>query len=222
MKRSIQEMLRTIEAECKYTFDLTGVRQISPAIMDAMAAVEREQFVPSAMRLYAYDNGPLPIGHGQTISQPYIVALMTHLLSPKKDDVILEVGAGSGYQAAILAKLVQQVYSIEIIPTLAQQAQQRLQELDYTNVEVFHKDGYYGLEKYAPFDGILVTAAASHIPRPLTEQLKPGARMIIPVGLPHMTQQLMMVEKDASGSTFTSNVLAVAFVPLTGGIERDD
>ena len=163
-------MLRTIEAECKYTFGLTGVRQISPAIMDAMAAVEREQFVPSA----------------------------------------------------ILAKLVQQVYSIEIIPTLAKQAQQRLQELDYTNVEVFHKDGYYGLEKYAPFDGILVTAAASHIPRPLTEQLKPGARMIIPVGLPYMTQQLMMVEKDASGSTFTSNVLAVAFVPLTGGIERDD
>jgi protein-L-isoaspartate(D-aspartate) O-methyltransferase len=219
MKRFMQEMLRTIEAECKYTYGLTGVSKINPAVMDAMAAVPREEFVPAAMRMYAYDNGPLPIGHGQTISQPYIVALMTHLLSPKKDDVILEVGAGSGYQAAILSKLVQQVYSIEIIPTLALQAKQRLQELGYTNVEVMQGDGHYGLEKYAPFDGIIVTAAASHIPRPLKDQLKPGARLVIPVGLPHMTQQLMMVEKDETGRTFTSNVLAVAFVPLTGGTD---
>jgi len=222
MKRFMKEMLRTIEAECKYTYGLTGVRTISQAVMDAMAAVPREEFVPAALSPYAYDNGPLPIGHGQTISQPYIVALMTHLLSPERDDVILEVGAGSGYQAAILSKLVHQVYSIEIITSLAEQAQQRLQKLGYTNVEVMTGDGYYGLEKYGPFDGIIVTAAASHIPRPLKEQLKPGARLIIPVGLPHMTQHLMMVEKDATGRTFTSNVLAVTFVPLTGGTERDN
>jgi protein-L-isoaspartate(D-aspartate) O-methyltransferase len=221
MKRSMQEMLHTIEAECKYTYGLTGVRQINPAVMEAMAAVPRDKFVPGDMRSYAYDNGPLPIGHGQTISQPYIVALMTHLLSPERDDVILEVGAGSGYQAAVLAKLVQQVYSIEIIPALAEEAKQRLKKLGYTNVEVQQGDGYYGLEKYGPFDGIIVTAAASHIPRPLKDQLKPGARLVIPVGLPHTTQHLMLVEKDVTGSIHVSDVLAVAFVPLTGGIERD-
>ena len=220
MKRSIKEMLRTIAAECKYTYGLTGVRSISPAVMDAMAAVPRDRFVPAGMRTSAYDDCPLPIGHGQTISQPYIVALMTHLLAPEPEDVILEVGAGSGYQAAILAKLVRRVYSVEIIPALAVQAKQRLKKLGYENVEVLQGDGYYGLEKFAPFDGIIVTAAAGHIPRPLKDQLKPGARLVIPVGLPHMTQHLMLVEKDASGRIFTSDVLAVAFVPLTGGIER--
>jgi protein-L-isoaspartate(D-aspartate) O-methyltransferase len=221
MKHPMQEMLRTIEAECKYTSGLTGVRQISAAVMDAMAAVPRDKFVPVAEKAYAYDNGPLPIGHGQTISQPYIVALMTQLLSPERDDVILEVGAGSGYQTAVLAKLVHRVYSIEIIPALAQEAKQRLKKLGYANVEVLRGDGYYGLEKYGPFDGIIVTAAASHIPRPLKDQLKPGARLVIPVGLPHATQHLMLVEKDAAGGMFISDVLAVAFVPLTGGIESD-
>jgi len=220
MNRFMQEMLRTIEAECQYTYGLTGVRQISPAVMAAMAAVPRDKFVPADMKSSAYDNGPLPIGHGQTISQPYIVALMTHLLAPERDDVILEVGAGSGYQAAVLAKLVRQVYSIEIIPTLAEQAKQRLQKLDFANVEVLQGDGYYGLEKYGPFDGIIVTAAASHIPPPLKDQLKPGARLVIPVGLPYSTQHLMLVEKDAAGRIFKSDVLAVAFVPLTGGTER--
>jgi len=220
MKGSVQEMLRTIEAECKYTYGLTGVRQISPAVMAAMAAVPRDKFVPADMKSSAFDNGPLPIGHGQTISQPYIVALMTHLLAPARDDVILEVGAGSGYQAAILAKLVRQVYSIEIIPTLAEEAKQRLQKLGFANVEVLQGDGYYGLEKYGPFDGIIVTAAASHIPPPLKDQLKPGARLVIPVGLPYSTQHLMLVEKDAAGRIITNDVLAVAFVPLTGGTER--
>jgi protein-L-isoaspartate(D-aspartate) O-methyltransferase len=217
MKRSMQEMLHTIEAECKYTYGLTGIRQISPAVIAAMAAVPRDKFVPADIRSAAYDNGPLPIGHGQTISQPYIVALMTHLLSPEPDQVILEVGAGSGYQAAVLAKLVHQVYSIEIIPALAEEAKQRLQKLGYTNIEVRQGDGYYGLEQYGPFDGIIVTAAASHIPSALKEQLKPGARLVIPVGLPYTTQHLMLVEKDAAGRIFTSDVLAVAFVPLTGG-----
>jgi protein-L-isoaspartate(D-aspartate) O-methyltransferase len=220
MKRSMKEMLRTIAAECKYTYGLTGVRSISPAVMDAMAAVPRDRFVPADMRISAYDDCPLPIGHGQTISQPYIVALMTHLLSPEPEDMILEVGAGSGYQAAILAKLVRRVYSVEIIPALAVQAKQRLKKLGYANIEVLQGDGYYGLEEFAPFDGIIVTAAAGHIPRPLKDQLKPGARLVIPVGLPHMTQHLMVVEKDDSGRIFTSDVLAVAFVPLTGGIER--
>ena len=222
MKQLMKEMLRTIEAECKYTYGLTGVLNISPAVMNAIAAVPREKFVPDDMRPSAYDNGPLPIGCGQTISQPYIVALMTHLLSPGRDDVILEVGAGSGYQAAILAKLVHQVYSIEIIPTLAEKAKQRLKKLGYTNVEVIQGDGHSGLEEYAPFDGIIVTAAANHIPPHLKEQLKSGARLIIPVGLPHMYQQLMMVEKDETGRIFTNNVLAVNFVPLTGGPQRNN
>ena len=167
--------------------------------MDAMAKVQREEFVPAHMKPFAYDNGPLPIGNGQTISQPYIVALMTDLLLPEENDVILEVGAGSGYQAAILAKLVKRVYTIEIIPALAKQAQDRLTKLGFKNIEVRQGDGYNGLSQHAPFDGIIVTAAASHVPFPLIEQLKPGGRLVIPVGLPHSLQYLMLIEKDQNG-----------------------
>lgn len=184
--------------------------------MDAMAEVLREKFVPDNMKLFAYDNGPLPIGNGQTISQPYIVALMTDLLLPEENDVILEVGAGSGYQAAILAKLVKRVYTIEIIPALAKQAQDRLTKLGFKNIEVRQGDGYNGLSQHAPFDGIIVTAAASHVPAPLIEQLKPGGRLVIPVGLPHSLQYLMLIEKGKDGEVTYREILAVAFVPLTG------
>lgn len=221
MLRPMKEMLRTIENECRYTCGLTGVHNISPEVMDALAAVPREDFVPANMKPYAYDNSPLPIGDGQTISQPFIVALMTHLLQPEENDVILEIGAGSGYQAAVLAKLAKKIYTVEIIAPLAEKAKQRLERLGYTNVEVSHADGYYGLPGQAPFDGIIVTAAASHIPPPLKEQLKPGARLVIPVGLPYMPQQLMMIEKDAEGNVFTNSVLAVSFVPLTGDHTKD-
>jgi protein-L-isoaspartate(D-aspartate) O-methyltransferase len=162
----------------------------------------------------AYANRPLPIGHGQTISQPYIVAVMTDLLGVDRDDVVLEVGTGSGYQTAILAQLGQHVYTMEIIQELADEARERLQRLGYTNISTRVGDGYYGWEEHAPFDAIMVTAAASHIPPPLLRQLKPGGHMVIPVGGPFLTQQLLLVSKDTDGQITTRQVLPVAFVPL--------
>jgi protein-L-isoaspartate(D-aspartate) O-methyltransferase len=184
--------------------------------MAAMRKVPRDHFVSVDMKRLAYSNGPLPIGCGQTISQPYIVALMTDLLQPQEDFVVLEVGTGSGYQSAVLSRLVKKVYSTEIIEQLAHGAEQRLQRLQYDNVEIKVCDGYFGWNEYAPFDGIIVTAAASEVPPPLIEQLKPGSRLVIPVGKPHMYQELMVIEKDESGQILSRNVLGVAFVPLTG------
>lgn len=212
----IDAMLRTIETECLLTSVYTGRSALRPQVMDAMGRVRREDFVPDHLKFMAYANGPLPIGNGQTISQPFIVALMTDLLSPCRDDVVLEVGTGSGYQAAILSLLVKQVYTIEIIPTLACAAEERLCKLEYTNVQVHQGDGYGGWIEHAPFDGIIVTAAASHVPPALKEQLRPGGRLVIPVGLPSMPQELMVLEKDNKGSFTTSDILSVAFVPLTG------
>jgi len=209
-------MLRTIEDECYLTSYYTGRKSLQPRVMDAMGQVLREDFVPDHLRSAAYANGPLPIGDGQTISQPFIVALMTDLLCPSGDDVILEVGAGSGYQAAVLSLLVKQVYTIEIVPALAHSAQERLHRLGYTNVEVRQGDGYGGWPEHAPFEGIIVTAAATHVPVPLKEQLRPGGRLVIPVGFPAMPQELFVLEKDEKGDFRTSDVLSVAFVPLTG------
>jgi protein-L-isoaspartate(D-aspartate) O-methyltransferase len=215
-KAAVQQMLRTIERECLYTSGWTGIQKFQARVMAAMAEVAREKFVPADLIPYAYDNNPLPIGNNQTISQPYIVALMTDLLHPEENDVILEVGAGSGYQAAVLAKLVRQVYTIEIIPALVQQAQKRLNTLGFKNVEVREGDGYDGLPQHAPFDGIIVTAAASHVPFPLIEQLKVGGRLVIPVGPPHGLQSLKLIEKDNNGEITSREILAVSFVPLTG------
>lgn len=186
-------------------------------VLQAMMDVERHEFVPSASRSQAYGNHPLPIGYGQTISQPYIVALMTDLLQPGPEDVVLEVGTGSGYQAAVLAELVSRVYSIEIVEALATQARSRLARLGYDNVTTRLGDGYYGWEEQAPFDAIIVTAAAGHVPPPLISQLKPGGRMVIPVGGPFTIQYLLLVEKDLAGEVRTRQVTAVRFVPLTGG-----
>lgn len=185
-------------------------------ILHALATVERHEFVPREQRAYAYENRPLPIGHGQTISQPYIVALMTELVEPGPDDVALEIGTGSGYQAAILAKLVDQVYSIEIIDALASEAQARLARLGYDNVVTKLDDGYYGWEEHGPFDVIIVTAAASHVPSPLIRQLKRGGRMVIPVGGRFTTQQLLLIEKTEDDEIVTRQVAPVRFVPLTG------
>ncbi|MEW6519125.1 MAG: protein-L-isoaspartate(D-aspartate) O-methyltransferase [Thermodesulfobacteriota bacterium] len=215
-RQDIDEMLRTIEAECRYTKGITGVAAIRPQVLEAMGQVLREQFVPPFYKAMAYDNMPLPIGHGQTISQPFIVALMTELLRPAQDDVILEVGTGCGYQAAILSLLVKQVYSLEIVAALAGGAAERLRRLGYHNVEVRRGDGYAGWQEHAPFDGIIVTAAAAHVPLALQEQLKPGGRLVIPVGLPAMTQELLVLEKDKKGEITSRDVLSVAFVPLTG------
>lgn len=194
-----------------------GETGLSPQVREAMLATLRHEFVPQDTKRHAYANRPLPIGYGQTISQPFIVALMTQLLRPTPEHKILEIGTGSGYQAAVLAHLVKQVQSIEIIEDLADQAANRLTRLGYGNVAVIHGDGYYGLPEQAPFDAIIVTAAAGHIPPPLIEQLAPGGRMVIPVGPPFMTQELMLVHKDESGAISTRSVLPVAFVPLTGG-----
>ncbi|MGH8135393.1 MAG: protein-L-isoaspartate(D-aspartate) O-methyltransferase, partial [Steroidobacteraceae bacterium] len=188
----------------------------SARVMGAMDAVPRHRFVPARSVGSAYANRPLPIGHGQTISQPYIVALMTELLEPQPDDVMLEIGTGSGYQAAVLAKLVARVYTIEIIAPLAESAAARLRELGYQNVQVKIGDGYYGWPEHGPFDGIIVTAAAGSIPPPLIAQLKPGGRMVIPVGAPFHTQDLILLQKDPQGRVTTTSILPVAFVPLTG------
>lgn len=189
----------------------------NPAVLEVMRKVPRHRFVPEDLIRHAYADGPLRIGYGQTISQPYIVAYMTEMLAPKKEDVVLEIGTGSGYQAAVLAELVKEVYSIEIVPELGQQAKERLESLGYKNVHARVGDGYFGWKEHAPFDAIIVTAAASHIPPPLVEQLKPGGRMAIPVGPPMQVQQLLMVEKRADGSILQRSVMPVSFVPLTGG-----
>lgn len=216
---AIEEMLETIRRECFFTSGVTGISAFQPNVMDAMAKVPREDFVPADLKAYAYDNKPLPIGFGQTISQPFIVTLMTELLAPDKSKVILEVGAGSGYQAAILATLVNKVYTIEIIPELAEIARKRLARLGYDNVEVLLGDGHTGLPQHAPYVGIIVTAAAAFIPPALKEQLKPGGRLVIPLGLPHTIQELLLIEKDYQGRFVTKDILSVAFVPLTGGAD---
>ena len=210
-----QDMVDEIRIFAKLAHD-PGTVRFSDAVMDAMNAVERHRMVPKSQQRFAYENRPLPIGHGQTISQPYIVALMTELVAPDADDVVLEVGTGSGYQAAVLAELVDHVYSIEIIAALATQADQRLRFLDYDNITTRLGDGYYGWEAHAPFDAIVVTAAASHVPPPLIQQLKPGGRMVIPVGGRFMTQTLLLLEKTRDGEVVTRQYGAVRFVPLTG------
>ena len=193
-----------------------GEKALNEDVMQSLGTVERHEFVPARQKPFAYENRPLPIGHGQTISQPYIVALMTDLIEPGPDDVVLEIGTGSGYQAAILAKLVNHVYSIEIIDALADRAATDLARLGYDNVTTKLDDGYYGWQEHAPFDAIVVTAAASYVPPPLVQQLRPGGRMIIPVGSRFMTQQLLLLEKTEDGEIITRQIAAVMFVPLTG------
>lgn len=191
-----------------------GVRDAS--VIRSMQSVPRHLFVPETYQSHAYSDTPLPIGYGQTISQPYIVAYMTEILKVEREDTVLEIGTGSGYQAAVLSPLVRRVYTIEIIRDLSLEATHRLRELNYRNVEVTHADGYYGWEEHAPFDAIIVTAAAGHIPPPLVRQLRRGGRMIIPVGGPFMVQSLVLVTKGEEGEITTETVMYVRFVPLTG------
>lgn len=213
--RARRQMLQDIQREVDITQRWIGKEALDKRVMEAMKAVPRYEFVPDELRPYAYDNGPLAIGHGQTISQPYIVALMTDLLEPAPDDIILEVGTGSGYQAAVLSKLVKKVYTIEVIEELAQQAEARLRRLGYTNVEARVGDGYFGWPEQAPFDGIIVTAAAPSIPAPLIEQLKVGARLVLPLGV-SFDQELMVIEKKENNEIDTRSIFRVSFVPLTG------
>ncbi len=212
----MRALLDEIRAEARETRQYTGRAALSERVLEAFAAVPRHAFLPDVLRPAAYANRPLPIGHEQTISQPYIVALMTDLLDPEAGDVILEIGTGCGYQAAVLAKLVQRVYSLEIVPELAEQASERLRRLGYDNVEVAHGDGHAGWPRHAPYDAIIVTAAAPDIPPALIEQLKPGGRLLIPVGGRYSGQELLLVEKDRHGRVSRKSVLPVIFVPLTG------
>ena len=209
-------MLAAINESVRDSASYTGRAQLSARVMSAMGSVPREEFVLPAYRHLAYDNTPLPIEAGQTISQPLIVALMTDLLDPQPSDVVLEVGTGSGYQAAVLAGLVKQVYSVEIVEELAVSAAAVLDRLGYDNVTVRAGDGYAGWPEHAPFDGIIVTAAADEIPPPLLAQLKPGGKLVIPVGAEHGYQELLLIEVGEDGEVRERSVLPVRFVPLTG------
>ncbi|MFP6584337.1 MAG: protein-L-isoaspartate(D-aspartate) O-methyltransferase [Candidatus Hydrogenedentota bacterium] len=186
------------------------------AVLNAMRKVPRHRFVPEQVKERAYSDRPLPIGNRQTISQPYIVGFMTEALQAKPGDTILEIGTGSGYQAAVLAEIVKKVYSIEIVPDLGTRAAKTLSALEYDNVEVRVGDGYLGWPKQAPFDGIIVTAAPDHIPQPLVEQLKPGGRLVIPVGPENATQKLLVITKQRDGTLRTRVLMLVRFVPFTG------
>ena len=215
--RQRARLIESIKADVADTARFIGTNALQTKVMEAMAKVPRHRFVPKQQRLFAYKNQPLPIGYGQTISQPYIVALMTHLLDLKSSDKVLEIGTGSGYQAAILAQLTRSVYSLEIIPELAERAKKTFVQLNLDSIQAKLGDGYYGWEEYAPFDAIIVTAAASHVPPPLVKQLKSGGRMVIPVGSSFFVQYLVVINKDKNGKLSTRQVLPVQFVPLTGG-----
>lgn len=209
-------LMRDIEAMGLRDLRVIGRREFDPRVIQVMARTPRHEFVPEALRGLAYVNRPLPIGYGQTISQPYVVAWMTDALALKPGDRVLEVGTGSGYQAAVLAGLVDQVFTIEIIRDLGEVAKARLARLGYGSVTVRTGDGYFGWLDQAPFDAIIVTAATTHVPPPLVRQLKPGGRMIIPVGHQFEVQYLTLVDKASDGRISLRQTLPVAFVPLTG------
>ena len=210
-------MLDAIARLTSHTAESTGVDTIDPAVMAAIDRVPRHEFVPEDLHSSAYANRPLPIGHGQTISQPYIVALMTHLLGIEPGQRALEIGTGSGYQAAVLAELTTDVHTIEIVEPLAGLSTRRLARLGYDGVRTRLGDGYYGWPDAAPFEAIIVTAAAAHVPPPLVEQLAPGGVLVIPVGEPFSVQLLLLVRKDENGEVSVRQILPVRFVPLTGG-----
>lgn len=207
-------LIAEIEDETRLTARWTGRARLAPAVLRALRAVRRETFVPPPRRAETYQNHPLPIGHGQTISQPFIVALMTDLLDPRPDHVVLEIGTGSGYQAAVLAGLVRQVYSIEVIAALSARAGEALAREGVTNVGLKVGNGAEGWPEHAPYDGIIVTAAAAEVPPALLAQLRPGGRMVIPLGLPGDNQMLTVVSKDTEGVVTSQDALPVAFVPF--------
>jgi len=209
------QLIAAIEQNVRDTASYIDKQRLDPAVMDAMASVPRHEFVPDDLRTLAYLNRPLPIGDGQTISQPYIVALMTDLAAINADSKVLEIGTGSGYQAAVLAEIVAQVYTIEIVEPLGRRAAATLARLGYDNVTVRIGDGYAGWPEFAPFDAIVVTAAPDEVPQPLIDQLKPGGRLVVPVGPQFGGQSLQVLEKDNAEQIRTTDVLPVRFVPFT-------
>jgi len=205
-----------IRSDFRQSASETGIDSPSEAVMKAMQEVPRHLFVQRAFQDNAYSNAPLPIGHGQTISQPFIVALMSELLRLKRSDRVLEIGTGCGYQSAILSLLCKHVFSLEIVPELAKTGANRLESLGYENVSVRHADGYFGWQEEAPFDAILVAATADTIPQPLLDQLAPGGRMVLPVREPGDSERLKCVMKDEAGQVTVKDTVGVRFVPLTG------
>ena len=210
-------MVAEVQAMYAETRAETGLAAMSPRVRAAMAKVERHRLIPASQLGLAYRNHPLPIGQGQTISQPYIVALSTDLIAPEPHHVVLEIGTGSGYQAAVLAEIVQRVYSIEILEPLGVAASNALKDLQYKNIEIKIGDGYKGWPEKSPFDGIIVTAAAPRVPQALLEQLKPGGKMVVPVGTPGGFQELLLITKTDDGRILQKNILPVRFVPLVPG-----
>jgi len=214
MDNAIRHMLETIEQEARATAAETGRPRFSPAVMEAMAAVNRADFVPETAQAQAFANGPLPIGFGQTISQPFIVALMTDSLDLEPQHRVLEIGTGSGYQAAVLSKLAAKVFSMERVKSLAEEACERLARLGYNNIECRQGNGYLGWPEQAPFDRIIVTAAAPSIPSALLQQLIPGGKLVLPLGETARYQELLKISKDDNGHTDITPLLGVSFVPL--------
>jgi protein-L-isoaspartate(D-aspartate) O-methyltransferase len=211
-----ERLWREVDAMVERLAPDLGFDALSPRVMQALRSVPRHRFVPERQQAYAYDNRPLPIGHGQTISQPLIVAIMTELLDVQPGDRVFELGTGSGYQAAVLDALGAQVYSVEIVPELGRAARRALDATGHGDVETRVGDGYFGWPEAAPFDAIVVTAAGDHVPPPLLRQLEPGGRMVIPVGDRYATQRLVLVTRDADGRIRTRDLTPVTFVPLTG------
>lgn len=208
-------LVTEIEENVRRTQRSTGRSELDPSVLRAIGTVARHEFVPAAYRSNAYENRPLPIGEGQTISQPYIVALMTDLAELDADSVVLEIGTGSGYQAAVLAEVAHQVFTIEIVEPLGRRAATTLERLGYTNISLRIGDGYRGWPEHAPFDAIIVTAAPEQIPQPLIDQLRTGGRLVVPVGPVDGIQSLRVLEKHAAGDISTTDVLPVRFVPFT-------
>lgn len=213
-----RQMIAEVVADAVFLTSHLGKSAFDARVIDVMGRIPRHEFVPVELQAYSYINSPLPVGYGKTVSQPFIIALMTDLLEPQTGDSVLEVGAGVGYQAAILSELVKQVYSIEIIEELALDTRRRLGRLGYRNIEIGVGNGYYGWSEHAPYDKIIVTAAPDLIPAPLIAQLKPGGKMVIPTGIPDK-QQLMLLEKSADGKLATREVLPVRFSELEEGGE---
>lgn len=221
MDSDAQLLLDQVLADVRHTAHLTGRRALDPRVIEALRQVPRDLFVPDDVRDRAFLNSPLPIGHGQTISQPFIVALMTDLIEPKPHQVVLEVGTGCGYQTAVLAKLVRQVYSLEVVEELAEDARQRLRRLGYDNVEVRLANGHLGWPEHAPYDAIIATAAAGSMPPALIEQLKPGGTLVIPLGAGYLGQELVVVKKDPNGRVEQKSVLPVSFVPMVQAPDKE-
>ena len=221
MKANQKKLIKDIEGEVRFNKKFIGKSKLDKKVMQVMEAVPRDQFVPSHMQAFAFVNGPVPIGYGQTISQPYIVALMTDLLALKPDYKVLEVGTGSGYQTAILSQLCAEVFSVERIAELSRRAEACFNRLGYQNIKTHVGNGYKGWPEHAPYDGIVVTAAAKHVPSALTDQLKPGGNLVIPVARSSFHQELIVVSKNVNGEIEERDILAVAFVPLVDDAYRE-